>query len=348
MGRTRASSFNHQSIRRQQSDLVLPIRRPSYDSHARTQHKPSTTYLSVQTNITHQTGASSVEDSGSEDENSLYQSLLNQYGFIKSSQWITEDDFNQFESNYAPTVKRRLLKWRHLIVENGNRLPPRSSKVKRYIRKGIPAEYRGQAWLYYSGADRMMEANKGLYVDLVQKAEEMGADNENMDIIERDLHRTFPENDRFRPDSSCPAPEDKIRVPIIKSLRRLLLAFSLYAPSIGYCQSLNYIAGMLLLFMNEEEAFWVFVKTITKILPPNVYDVTMEGANIDQNVLMILIYERFPHIWNKISGGKSFWECEEDGTGMPTCSLVTSHWFLTLFINILPVESVLRVWDCLF
>lgn len=94
----------------------------------------------------------------------------------------------------------------------------------------------------------------------------------------------------------------------------------------------------MLLFMDEEEAFWTFVMTITHILPPNIYDVTMEGANIDQNVLMILISERFPQLWNKMSGGKSFWECEEDGVGMPTCSLVTSHWFLTLYINILPVE----------
>lgn len=155
-----------------------------------------------------------------------------------------------------------------------------------------------------------------------------------------DLHRTFPENIQFRPyaNDHAASAQEKKNIPIIKSLRRLLLAFSMYSPSIGYCQSLNYIAGMLLLFMSEEEAFWTFVMTITVILPPNVYDVTMEGANIDQNVLMILISERYPHLWNRISGGKSFWECEEDGTGMPTCSLVTSHWFLTLYINILPTE----------
>lgn len=155
-----------------------------------------------------------------------------------------------------------------------------------------------------------------------------------------DLHRTFPENSSFRPESNDNTPpQDQMNIPIIQALRRLLLAFSLYSPSIGYCQSLNYIAGMLLLFLDEEEAFWTFVVVITEILPPNVYDVTMEGANIDQNVLMILISERYPQLWNRLSGGKSFWECEEeDGVGMPTCSLVTSHWFLTLFINILPIE----------
>ncbi|GAA5802083.1 hypothetical protein HPULCUR_007543 [Helicostylum pulchrum] len=435
-GRVRSSSFNHSVIRRQQSDLeFLPTRRPSFDSHRYEQKRPvqpkgsHSNFLAVSRK--HNTGASSIEDSGSEEEeeevearisiktnleplivgkdlyididgyilrdyyldspispvksirttkkgvfgmlssknssatttssSQLYDDGSNpiypppqkpsgqrdQYGFLKSSQWITDDEFNGFENYYAPIMKRRLLKWRQLLSENNDQWPQRSGK-------SIPPELRGQAWLHYSGAKARMDANKGLYLDLVQRAEHLGTKNENLDIIERDLHRTYPENIQFRPyaneDVNTPpaTPEEKMNIPIIKSLRRLLLAFSIYSPSIGYCQSLNYIAGMLLLFMSEEEAFWTFVMTITVILPPNVYDVTMEGANIDQNVLMILISERYPHLWNRISGGKTFWECEEDGTGMPTCSLVTSHWFLTLYINILPIESVLRVWDCLF
>ncbi|KAI7903218.1 rab-GTPase-TBC domain-containing protein [Cokeromyces recurvatus] len=272
-----------------------------------------------------------------------------QYGFLKSSQWVTEEDYNEFQNKYAPIMKRRLLKWKQLLADNNGQWPARSNKIKRYIRKGIPPDLRGQAWLHYSGAKAKMEANKGLYFDLVKHAEEIGNENENLDIIERDLHRTFPENNHFRPENNSLSNTEK-KIPIIQSLRRVLLAFSIYSPSIGYCQSLNYIAGMLLLFMNnEEEAFWTFVVLITDILPSSIYDVTMEGANIDQNVLMSLISERHPHLWNRISGGKTFWECEEEATvGMPTCSLVTSHWFLTLYINILPTESVLRVWDCLF
>ncbi|KAG2228534.1 hypothetical protein INT48_008464, partial [Thamnidium elegans] len=419
-GRVRSSSFNHSVIRRQQSDLQFPTRRPSFDSHRYEQKRPvqpkgsHSNFLAVSRK--HNTGASSIDDSGSEEEeeqqsisiktnleplivdspispvksirttkkgvfgmlssknssttttssSQLYDDGSNpiypppqkpsgqrdQYGFLKSSQWITDDEFNGFENYYAPIMKRRLLKWRQLLSENNDQWPQRSGKIKRYIRKGIPPELRGQAWLHYSGAKARMDANKGLYLDLVQRAEDLGSKNENLDIIERGKFRLLLLF--FRPyanegSNTPPAtPEEKMNIPIIKSLRRLLLAFSIYSPSIGYCQSLNYIAGMLLLFMSEEEAFWTFVMTITVILPPNVYDVTMEGANIDQNVLMILISERYPQLWNRISGGKTFWECEEDGTGMPTCSLVTSHWFLTLYINILPTESVLRVWDCLF
>jgi hypothetical protein len=139
-------------------------------------------------------------------------------------------------------------------------------------------------------------------------------------------------------------------IPAIISLRQVLYAFSVHCPHIGYCQSLNYIAGMLLLFLDEEQAFWMLVTIIEDILPDGIYDITMEGANIDQTVLMMFMWERLPHIWNKISSGKGFWECEKDvdGATMPTITLVTSHWFLTLFINILPTEVSMDRLVCSF
>ena len=156
-----------------------------------------------------------------------------------------------------------------------------------------------------------------------------------------DLHRTFPENIKFK---STVVSEDGSstfistdNVPIIQSLRRVLIAFSLYSPNIGYCQSLNYVAGILLLFMEEEKAFWMLVTIIHDYLPENMYDVTMEGANVDQTVLMILIMEKMPQIWNKLSGGFG-WDVDKLDGNMPTITLVTSHWFLTLYINILPIE----------
>src|ERR1043166_110315 len=139
-----------------------------------------------------------------------------------------------------------------------------------------------------------------------------------------DLHRTFPENIKFKSTVVSEDGSSTIistdNVPIIQSLRRVLTAFSLYSPNIGYCQSLNYVAGILLLFMEEEKAFWMLVTIIHDYLPENMYDVTMEGANIDQDVLMSLIMEKMPQIWNKLNGDD-------------TITLVTSHWFLTLYIN---------------
>lgn len=43
------------------------------------------------------------------------------------------------------------------------------------------------------------------------------------------------------------------------SLRRVLKAYSLYDREIGYCQGMNFIAGMFLTLLSEEEAFWLLV-----------------------------------------------------------------------------------------
>lgn len=99
----------------------------------------------------------------------MYSSLYrDQYGFLKGSQWITEEKFEEFESYYAPIVKRRHEKWKQLLKEHHQQWPPKSSKrkritpffllflsnliqVKRYIRKGIPPELRGQVMIKKKG-----------------------------------------------------------------------------------------------------------------------------------------------------------------------------------------------------
>lgn len=204
--------------------------------------------------------------------------------------------------------------------------------------------------MHYSGADNSMKENPGVYQYLIEKAEKLGKKNEYALVIERDLHRTFPDNSFFAYDSQEKDGSIKLSPesnPKLQMLRRVLLAFSLHSPEIGYCQSLNFVAGFLLLFEKEEEAFWMLVTTIHDYFPKSMFDTTMEGANIEQTVLMMMVYEKMPGVWTKIANKKCFWECEQ-ADSLPHVTLVTSHWFLTLYINILPVETVLRIWDCFF
>ena len=62
--------------------------------------------------------------------------------------------------------------------------------------------------------------------------------------VEKDLPRTFPAH---------PLLEGVGR----DALRRVLLAYARYNPKVGYCQGLNFLAGLLLLLMPEESAFYV-------------------------------------------------------------------------------------------
>lgn len=89
---------------------------------------------------------------------------------------------------------------------------------------------------------------------------------------------------------------------------------------------------------DEEQVFWVMVITTSHILPSNTYDITMEGASVDQLTLLWLIFDKFPEIWALISNDVPFWELEQYERPPPS-TLVTTHWFLTLFANVLPPEA---------
>jgi hypothetical protein len=283
------------------------------------------------------------------------------YGFRKKTQHVSLEQYEAWHGPYVEYVARRTKKWQHLLKENGlmtdhpNRFPPKSQKVKRFVRKGIPPDWRGDAWFYYAGGPKMLSEHYSVYGDLVQKAAAGGVSETDDEIIERDLNRTFPDNILFKPDpvpaspgserdSRMPEPE----TPLLQSLRRVLQAFSIYNPKIGYCQSLNFLAGLLLLFMNEEKAFWM-LNIITREYLPGTHEVNLEGANVDLGVLMISVRETMPSVWAKIGG-------ELDGTAfdpsvsmrLPPITLCTTAWFMSCFIGTLPIETTLRVWDSFF
>jgi hypothetical protein len=200
--------------------------------------------------------------------------------------------------------------------------------------------------MHYSGAKQKMDNNAGVYSSLLQEIEAGNVTKECLDSIKKDLHRTFPENIHFVCDLQCDSDTSTMN-PKLQKLQRILCAFSLYSPQIGYCQSLNFLTGFLLLFEDEEQVFWMLVTIVHDYFPPGMFDRVMEGGNLEQTVLMSMVYEMMPGVWSKISNQKCFWECEHKDN-LPTITLVTGHWFLTMFINILPVETVLRIWDCFF
>ena len=158
------------------------------------------------------------------------------------------------------------------------------------------------------------------------------------EAIERDLHRTFPDNVRFKPEPGTSSTEE---TELLVSLRRVLQSFALQHPQIGYCQSLNFIAALLLLFMPEEKAFWM-LHIITTVYLPATHEVSLEGANVDLWVLAVALKKSIPGVWAKVDGKGLL----EDGkkAKLPPISLCATSWFMSLYIGTLPVETVLRVW----
>ena len=208
--------------------------------------------------------------------------------------------------------------------------------------KGIPPAWRGAAWFHYANGDKYIARHPQFYNNAVILSDQRLPESEK-ESIERDLHRTFPDNVRFKPEPGTPDKED---TELLTALRRVLRAFALEHPAIGYCQSLNFIAALLLLFLSEEKAFWM-LHIITTLYLPGTHEISLEGANVDLWVLAVALKNNHPAVWAKV-GGKGLTDDDGKKSRLPPISLCTTSWFMGLFIGTLPIESVLRVWDVLF
>ncbi|ATY65616.1 GTPase activating (Gyp3) [Cordyceps militaris] len=327
-----------------------------------------------------------IEEPGSRDR----------YGFKKQNHSITREQYDDWNKTYSPYLARRRRKWiahlkdNSLMTDRPIRFPPPNAKTKRFVRKGFPPDWRGAAWFYYAGGPAILSKHSGLYEKLLTAH----AKQIDVDAIERDLHRTFPDNIQFKPSptgydgstssserqsqstltsdesSECSARAVPGEPPIITSLRRVLHAFSIYNPRIGYCQSLNFLAGLLLLFVEtEEQCFWL-LNVITHIYLPGTHEMSLEGSKVDLGVLMAEIRDTMPEVWDRIGG-----ELEEQTNFKPTptrslrrplgksrhrghpslstdrlppITLCMTAWFMSCFIGTLPIETTLRVWDVFF
>lgn len=54
---------------------------------------------------------------------------------------------------------------------------------------------------------------------------------------------------------------------------------------IGYCQSLNFLVGILLMHMDEEDAFWTLDAMLRDYLPSDLYDPSLRGLHCELYVM---------------------------------------------------------------
>lgn len=96
------------------------------------------------------------------------------------------------------------------------------------------------------------------------------------------------------------------------------------------------ISASLLLFVEEEYAFWIMVAIVEDLLPASYYSSTLLGVQADQKVLRNLIQNYLPLVEESLKKHDI------------ELSLITSHWFLTLFSGVVHVKILLRIWDLFF
>lgn len=220
-------------------------------------------------------------------------------------------------SLYMRVLTRRSLRWNTIK----DRTYKKNNTLKRFIRKGIPSDRRVAVWMVTSGAEQIKYESPFSYAELRNKINNSAL----IDTIEIDLPRTFPDNIFFTNDEY-----------LQKQLFNVLATFAHQNKEVGYCQGLNYIAGLLLLATkNEEASFWLLKTLVEKILP-KYYVSSMSGLLVDFDVLNELIQKLEPSVYQHIHNIGMSW------------ALGTTKWFICLYAEVLPTETVLRIWDCLF
>ncbi|XP_071464641.1 TBC1 domain family member 2B isoform X2 [Marmota flaviventris] len=163
------------------------------------------------------------------------------------------------------------VKWENYFASTMNREMMCSPELKNLIRAGIPHEHRSKVWKWCVDLHTRKfkdSAEPGYFQTLLQKALEK--QNPASKQIELDLLRTLPNNKHY----SCPTSEG------IQKLRNVLLAFSWRNPDIGYCQGLNRLVAVALLYLEQEDAFWCLVTIVEVFMPRDYYTKTLLGSQV--------------------------------------------------------------------
>lgn len=224
-------------------------------------------------------------------------------------------------SDEVPVVALKEHLWSLHFSEYGHGVTMfRSGADRELIKKGIPEGLRAQIWMLYSGALNDSAGQEGYYQSLLR--DNKGRSSIALEEIERDLHRSLPEHPAFQSPVG------------INALRRVLQAYSWRNPEIGYCQAMNIVASVLLIYCKEEDAFWLLCALCERLLP-DYYTKKVVGSLIDQGVFEDLLKKKLPRLYEHLNN-------------LSIVNMISLPWFITCFISTMPFQSAVHILDCFF
>jgi hypothetical protein len=147
----------------------------------------------------------------------------------------------------------------------------------------------------------------------------------------------------MKPQTAVVKRSKKVKTPVDFSnaeggqakLRRVLRAYSVYDPEVGYCQGMNFIAGMFITFVDEEDAFWLLVHVMNEspCLMRGLFGEGMSEAHLVLHVADRLINHFHPRLAKHFDREQIH------------ISMFATQWLLTMYTSSFPFDVVTRVWD---
>ncbi|XP_076232000.1 PTB_TBC1D1_like and TBC domain-containing protein plx isoform X2 [Calliopsis andreniformis] len=237
----------------------------------------------------------------------------------------------KLEYDELSSCARELVEVWDLLVSKESRISTKcdNQMLLHAIKQGVPKGKRGEVWQFLAEQfclkqppmDTRDFPNYNTPYDLLLKQL-----TSQQHAILIDLGRTFPNHPYF---SSALGPGQL-------ALFNLLKAYSLLDHEVGYCQGLSFVAGVLLLHMSEDQAFFLlrhlmFRRGLRKLYLPD-----MAALQLYLYQLSRLLHDRLPAIYNHFDKHEV----------SPT--LYAAPWLLTLFASQFPLGFVTRVFDLIF
>ena len=237
----------------------------------------------------------------------------------------------KLEYDELSSCGRELMEVWDLLVSKESRVSTKcdNQMLLHAIKQGVPKGKRGDVWQFLAEQfclkqppiDTRDFPNYNTPYELLLKQL-----TSQQHAILIDLGRTFPNHPYF---SSALGPGQL-------ALFNLLKAYSLLDHEVGYCQGLSFVAGVLLLHMSEDQAFFLLRHLMFRRGLRRLYLPDMAALQLYLYQLSRLLHDRLPAIYSHFDKHEV----------SPT--LYAAPWLLTLFASQFPLGFVTRVFDLLF
>jgi len=193
-----------------------------------------------------------------------------------------------------------------------------SRQLNKRLFCGISTALRPILWPQLAESAELQKKNFGVYQELMSM---MPDACKYVDQINADVPRTFPSHAFFK------NPKGQAQ------LRNILMAFTVLKGDIGYCQGLNYLAGIILIHLDEEKTLWMLMQLMKKYGFGGFYVEGAPSLEICMKQIDETLKQHLPVLW----GHFEKW-------GFPF-QIFASQWLKTIFAYNFPLDLVFRIWD---